>query len=513
MSNPLAFLRALLIYGICVPLAMYLGYLLATPLDRATWVAIGLILVIMILPLLLKWHHPFLIFCWNLNAVLFFLPGQPQFWLAMALASLAIALVQRTLNRHLAFITVWSLILPLLFLGLVILVTGWFTGGIGMRVMNSDLYGGRRYVLLFGAILGFFALCSREIPLEKSRLYLALFFLPGAIALLSSCFPFLNSRFYFIYLIFPADPYMIQAYSQSNVSFSDDLVRLSGLAYTSEAIFSFVMARYGIRALMQTQNWWRLLFFVAALILGLFGGFRSAVLLMGLTFCVLFCVEGLVRTRFLFIFLGAGILCLALALPFTRHMPLPVQRAMSFLPVEVDPIAAADAQASTEWRVRMWHIVWPEVPHYLFLGKGYGINAQDLELAQAGVLRGTMDSSEVSMMAGDYHNGPLSTLIPLGIWGALGFAWLLIAGTRFLWINWRYSPPELKTINAFMLSFFVAKIIFYIFVFGSLYSDLMTFTGLLGFSVCLNNGIRVPATAPRKQIILREHSQLQTARG
>jgi hypothetical protein len=514
MSNPLAFLRALLIYGACVPLAVYLGYLLATPLDLGTWVAVGLVLLMLLLPLLLRWHHPLLVFSWNLGAVVFFLPGQPQFWLLMAVVSLTMALVQRTLNRHLKFITVPSLVAPLVFLLVVIIVTGWFTGGLGLRITNSGTYGGKRYFLLIGAIFGFFAFCSRKIPPAKANLYLWLFFLPGLMALISSCFPLINSGFYFIYWIFPADPYMLQAYAnQTNTSFSDDMVRLSGLAVSSEAVFCFLLARYGIRALLQARNWWRLAIFLLVAIAGLFGGFRSVVVLMALVFCLLFWFEGLVRTRFFLLFIGFGILVACSVMPFTKQLPFTVQRALSVLPVEVDPIAAADAQASSEWRLRMWRIVLPEVPHYLLLGKGYGINAQDLELAQTGLRSGMVDSSEVAIMAGDYHNGPLSTIIPLGIWGVLGFTWLLAAGTRVLWKNWKHGPPELKRINTFLLSLFVAKIIFFLFVFGSLYSDMAAFVGLLGFGVSLNGGMWSPAVAPQGQIVLREHKLLRPAHG
>ena len=514
MSNPLAFLRALLIYGTCVPLAMYLGYLLASPLDLGTWVAVGLVLMTLLLPLLLRWHHPLLVFRWNLNAVVFFLPGQPQLWLLMAGISLVIALVQRTLNRQMKFITVGSLIAPLVFLALVIIVTAWFTGGMGLRVMNSDTYGGKRYIVLLGPMLGFFAFCSRKIPLAKANLYLGLFFLPGLVSLITSCFPLINSSLYFIYLIFPADPYMVQAYSnQPGAAFSDDMMRLSGLAVAGQALFFFLLARYGIRSLLKARNWWRLGILILAAVAGLFGGFRSVVLLMALIFCLVFWFEGLARTRFLFLFLAIGILCMSVTVPFTRHLPLPVQRALSFLPVEVDPVAAADAQASTEWRVRIWRIVLPEIPHYLFLGKGYGINAQDLELATSGMQHGLVDNSEVAMLAGDYHSGPLSTIIPLGIWGVLGLAWLLAAGTRVLWKNWKHGPPELKQINTFLLALFVAKIIFFIFVFGSLYSDLAAFIGPLAFGVSLNGGMWSPAVEPQRQIILRGHKLLQPARG
>jgi hypothetical protein len=515
MGNPLAIIRALLIYGICVPLAIYLGYLLATPLDLGTLMAVGFVLLVLVLPLLLRWHHPLLILSWNLNVVVFFLPGQPQLWLLMAGASLAIALVQRTLSRQSKFLLVRPLVLPVLFLLAVIVATGWFTGGLGLRIANSGTYGGKRYFLLIGAILGFFAFCSRRIPPEKANLYAGLFFLPGVMALFSSCFPLLNSAFYFMYLFFPADPYMVQAYTASSGggAFADDMVRLSGLAFFSQAVFCFLLARHGIRGLLQARNWWRAAFLLLAMVLGLYGGFRSVVVLMALIFGCLFWLEGLLRTRYFALLLAVGVLGMGVLVPFTRQLPLPVQRALSFLPVQIDPVAAADAQGSTEWRLRMWRVLLPEIPHYLLLGKGYGINAQDLELAQTSMQRGVVDDTELAMLAGDYHSGPLSTIIPLGLWGVLGFLWLLVAGTRVLWRNWKGSPPELQRINAFLLALFVAKIIFFLVIFGSLYSDLATFLGLLGLSVSLNGGISRPAVAPPPQTVLRDRKWLSPVRG
>jgi len=69
------------------------------------------------------------------------------------------------------------------------------------------------------------------------------------------------------------------------------------------------------------------------------------------------------------------------------------------------------------------------VPRYLLLGKGYSINPSDLEMAGAARFAHTAESGGVAIIAGDFHSGPLSLLIPLGIFGAIGFIWFLIALT------------------------------------------------------------------------------------
>src|ERR1035441_729724 len=99
MSNASALFRSLLVYGLCLPLAIFLGYLLANPLDLATVSVVTVLFFILTIPLLLRWHHAWLIATWNTTAMLFFLPGKPQVWIGLAGMSLLISILQYTLNR------------------------------------------------------------------------------------------------------------------------------------------------------------------------------------------------------------------------------------------------------------------------------------------------------------------------------------------------------------------------------------------------------------------------------
>src|SRR5213592_3742135 len=80
--------RSLLIYCICVPLALVLGYLISTPYDRTSFTVVGLVLLFLLVPLFLRWHHAWLIATWNMSVVLFFIPGRPLLWLPLAWVSL-----------------------------------------------------------------------------------------------------------------------------------------------------------------------------------------------------------------------------------------------------------------------------------------------------------------------------------------------------------------------------------------------------------------------------------------
>lgn len=500
MSNSFAILRALVIYGICLPLAIYLGYSLATPDDRGTLAVIGLILLVLLLPLLLHWHHLLLVCSWNMAAVVFFLPGKLELWIVMGYVSLTIALVQRALNRDMKFLKVKSVAIPLIFIAVVVVVTAWLTGGLGMRVMGDATYGAKRYLMIMSAIAGFFALTSRRIAPSRARWYVAVFFLAGLTAVIPDLVTVVSPSLYFIFLVFPADFTPIY---QANVDSFNHIARWGGLAMASQTLIYFLLSAYGIRAMLRRRYWWAGVLFVLAFGFLPFGGFRSGFILIVMTFVMIFYLEGLVRSRMLPALLAGSLLVSVSMLPFMNKLPLAVQRTFSFLPVQVDPVAMADAQASTEWRLRMWKTLLPQVPQYLMLGKGFGISGAELEFAQNMSYRGG-DSTEVASLAGDYHNGPLSVIIPLGIWGLLGFIWFLVAAIRVLYLNYQHSPPDLKRINTFLFAYFMVRTIFFFAIYGSLYAEFFIFTGLLGLSISLNGGISQPVVEPKPEISLKK---------
>jgi hypothetical protein len=50
----------------------------------------------------------------------------------------------------------------------------------------------------------------------------------------------------------------------------------------------------------------------------------------------------------------------------------------------------------------------------------------------------------------------------------------------------------MQLVNNFLLALFVSKIVFFFLVFGSVYSELFYFVGLVGLSIALNGGVRGP---------------------
>ncbi|MGZ5505998.1 MAG: hypothetical protein ACXWKH_06430 [Limisphaerales bacterium] len=501
MVNSFQFPRALIVYAIAVPLALILGFFLIAPESGLTWMLVGLLMFIAVLPWILKNHHTALVIGWGAFVNAFFLPGQPPLWLPLAALSLGISLLAAIIRGKRPFISVPLITRPLIFLTVIIVITAFSRGGIGARSLGGDSYGGKSYLMLLGAILGYFALTAQVITKRQAATLAGLYFLSSLTSLFSNIAYALGPAFYFLFHLFPAELVMNQVLQDYGGNLSG-LDRIVGVSFACTGLYSFLLIRYGIRGLLDVSKPWRLLLLIVSVVGVLFGGFRSMVVWFGLLFAVQFFLERLHKTRYLFVFLATGILGAAVVFGAANKMPLTVQRAFSFLPIDIDPAAKKDALGSTEWRIEMWRALQPEIPEYFWLGKGYSIDPTDLYLAQESVRRGIAQDYEPHMIVGNYHSGPLSTIIPLGIEGVIGFLWLCTAGTIALYRNYKHGAPELTRINTFLLTWFACRIFFFIFIFGALNYELFFFTGILGLSISINGGVR---RSPKRLSAVPQH--------
>jgi len=486
--------KSLFIFLFCVPLAVIFGVMLATPLDRSTLLLMLGGVLLLLTPILLTSHHVLLIVSWNAYMNAFFLPGRPYIWMLAAAASCFFILLTRTLNRgRMASLHEMSITLPLLTIGLVAYVVAQFTGGIGSQALGSEVYGGKRYFFLFAAIFGYFAISNIPIPAERRQLMGGLFFLSSITAVASNIAYMLGENFYWLFLLFPVEWALPQAASDYVVG---GFERIGGLAPASVALVAYMLIRYGVAGTFNIRYPWRMVVLVGAIVVGMFSGFRATLLQALLLFGLQFFAEGLHKTRHLLVLILSVTLVCAVVFPFANRLPLAVQRCLTLLPLDLDRTAIDAARGSTDWRLEMWRVVMPDVPKYLLVPKGFAIDPKDLYFSQQNISVRSSSPFEASLVAGDYHNGPLTLVIPFGIWGVLAFVWFCIASLRLLWHNYRYGEESIKNINTFMLVAFTAKLIYFNFIFGAYYLDLAYFTGIVGLSVSMNRGMARPAEAP-----------------
>jgi hypothetical protein len=503
MVNSAIIPRKLLILAVLLPLAAVVGYKLATPDSFTTIGLMGLLLFTLCIPLLIKWHHPMLIFAWNAVISLTFLPGSPQLWFIFCGASFFFSILNRLLTKQPTFQRVPSLIWPLLMLMLVTFVIAVSSGGVGLHSMGSETYGGKHYLFILFAILGFFALIGRRIPVEKANLYVGLFLLSGLTVMLPNLiYPF--PALYDLYRIFPADYAMNQA--MSDASRGAIIMRLNGIGFAGGFLFFYLCMRFGIGGIMDLSKPWRLIAFCGVLFAGLFGGFRSILVMSFLVFTIQFFIEKLHRTRLTLAFCVVGVLLAASLITFSQDLPLPVQRSLSIVPgLEIDPVAKYDAQATTEWRLQMWRLLLPQIPRYFWIGKGFLMDPTEYYLMNEAVKRGLAQDFDATMLTGGYHSGPLTLIIHLGVFAVIAFIWFVVAALVALYKNYKYGDERLRHINIFLLSYFLMRLIYFLVFYGHFTEDLYIFTGIVGLSMSLNAGISKPT---EEQVVVQPATTL-----
>lgn len=500
-------MRTLIIYAIIVPLALLLGYLLIDLTNSnfqsgSSLAVVGIIAGILVFPLLVRWHYPLLLFCWSATIIVFFIKTTPNLGQVMIVVSLGLSILERILNPNRHFIRVPSVTLPLLFFLIVVWITAKINGGIGMHAFGSDVYGGRKYLVLFIGIAGYFALTSRPIPPEKARLYASLYLLGGVTTLIGDLYPLAPSWAVFIFHVFPPSIGAIQE------GFDLGHTRLGGLGNAACAVYLWMLAQYGLRKIFFGGKLWRPVVLFLLVCLVLMGGYRTSLFLVGLSFIFLFFSEGLYRTRMLGLFILVGILGATIMIPLADKLPFTFQRALSFLPVHVSPEAQASADASTNWRKAMWTALLPQIPQHLLVGKGYAISTEDYnEMMGGGMGFASIDAGDQSLaLSGDYHNGMISVVMCFGAWGVVVIVWFICMGFRVMYYNMKYGRPELYTYNSMLFILYFNEMASYLSCLGGLTiaSDMMTFVGPIGMSIALNHGMCRP---PPKPMPLAETTQ------
>jgi hypothetical protein len=394
--------------------------------------------------------------------------------------------MHRALSKDMHFIRVPQITWPLICMIGVVIVTAKLTGGFGLRTLGSEIYGGRKYIFLLAGILSYFALTAQHIPANRIRLYVTLFFLGGLTLIIGDLFSAAPSSLQFIFWFFPPSIYTTGEFQLGET-------RLGGFTGAGIAILYCLMAIYGIRGIFLSRKLWRLFLFALAFVMIFLGGFRSAILEFGTIFTLVFFLEKMHRTKLFLVFLFAGSLMAVALIPLASHLPYTFQRSLAFLPLKVDPIARQDAQGTLNWRIEMWKALLPQVPQHLLLGKGFAITHEDYEMMGWNSPFQTVDASQQGLaLSHDYHNGPLSVVLPFGIWGVIVFLWFMVASLRVMYCNFRYGDPSLQTINTLLWAYLLFQFGSFVFLGGAFADNMMRFIGPLGLSIAINGGVRRP---------------------
>jgi hypothetical protein len=463
--------------AVLVAVSIVVGVFLADPLQLQSIGAVGLLAALILFPFIARYYGYVFAFSVSSGLTISFAPGSPYLWVAMAAMTLGFAALNRTLRKQQVYVHVPEIVRPLLCFTAVVVVTMLWRG-IGGQAFGSEQWGARRYYLLLGAVLAYFAFACLRVPTGKARLFAILFFGSGVLLFLTDLAFWSNGRMNWIFLFFNEESVAANMFTES------DIGRSQGAASVSIAVISVVLCTIGLRRLLEPRRWWLVLLLFGVLSYGLSGGFRSTIGLLGLLVGMLIWLEKLYRLQRLWPYIAVLGLVIVGILTFSESMPLNVQRAISFLPVEVDSIARADGENSTTWRLEIWKIGLQEVPRYLVIGKGFTYSGGDMEWVHN--MGASISAIEWALVGSWYHNGPLTLLVCLGLPGTITFIWLLVASGRWLRRQWLTGREDLRTINLFIYALFLERVIFFFVFYGQIELDVISFTSLVGFSLAIN---------------------------
>ncbi len=364
---------------------------------------------------------------------------------------------------------------------LVLIAVGAYSG-FGLRVLGSELWGGSPYaILVIAGVLLLSADVVRLTPRQWQYALVAMCLMTFIPAVAQSIYVFSGGRIFLQYMFVQPKGFIME--SLAAVSADTGVARFITdfgvtLLYIPLLLFADPMRGY--------RGGITLLAFVASLIVAGMSGSRYA-LIMVITF--IFCwslLEGR-RVRWgraLVVMLGAAVL-VAVAAPFARHFPLPIQRAISFVPwADISHMASHDAKGTAIWRMDVWErAIREDVPRYWLAGRGFAFNPREY----AGIQMQGLGIRDWAFVTGSYHNGPLSLLINLGITGLLvGLGFFISVGREHLrLLRQGFADDQVARMHRLMLAMFINQSVLFL----TLGGDVQNFFPVFLFQAMVLEGL------------------------
>jgi hypothetical protein len=143
---------------------------------------------------------------------------------------------------------------------------------------------------------------------------------------------------------------------------------------------------------------------------------------------------------------------------------------LTIFPGNWDPIAVANADDSTQWRVEMWRIVLNEdryIQNRIF-GDGYGFTRSELATMITEQMGGQgfygAARQESFMISGMFHSGPLSTIRYVGCIGLFIYTSLLVLMAARAWklIRSAEGTPYFPAVLFVGMSIIISPFVFYL---------------------------------------------------
>ncbi len=373
----------------------------------------------------------------------------------------------RTRNR----MTLTDLFMISVFLMLVI---AFIRNPVGVEALGSERVGGRPYFNIVVAALAWWILSRSQLStVSPTWLFIGLLSgrcADGVLATLLYYFP--ASEIFFA--DFYSSPVMTSGMQEDSAAaiLSESSERLGFFGFLVSPILIAMLSLGRPLSWLSVYKPWKPLLLVVLTFLLMKSGFRSALVVIG----AVALVAGYLRAgrKEVIKMAGIGVVLLLFAATFQNvlfNLPKSVQRTLSFLPGNWDPIAVAEGRESTEWRLFMWRqaLFTDRYIENKIIGDGFGIKKTDFAIMSYFAQHGAMeDSRENLMIVGNFHSGPVTTIRYIGYVGLALYMVMISLLAREGWTlckRFRGSPYE--AFCYFLCLPVIVEPLIYVFVFGS----------------------------------------------
>ncbi|HPA18087.1 MAG TPA: O-antigen ligase family protein [Verrucomicrobiae bacterium] len=337
--------------------------------------------------------------------------------------------------------------------------------GAGFRVLGSDTWGGMFYLRLLSGFAFVFATAQvRLSPKQWSRVF--------NFMMLTTFLPVMAD----VVLIFgfmPTPLFMFLRPS-SGIGFSmmaaqalEGIVRYLSAGTAGVILCLWIFSRASFDRLFGRAGLVYGPLLALAFGLAAVSGFRIRIL----EIVLFIAIAGALQRGWSFLrvslILGVAICGFAALYPVARHLPLPAQRSVAWLPgIDINASAKQDAQGTLNWRVELWKRAIEEAPKYLVVGKGYSFLGE--ESMDAYTFRG-LDELRWAVVSSSYHNGPLSMLLGLGVPGLIASMLWIASMVRYAITSLR-RPWQSQIIQLLFLAA-ATRLLVSVAIFFTLYGD------------------------------------------
>ncbi len=381
----------------------------------------------------------------------------------------------------------------LIYINLAYLATVFARNPVGFWAMQSSMVGGRPYfeiALAFGA----FAVLSRvQITAFLAQTFPYFFVVPAwcigildVVGRLSPQVGYALNSFYS-----GVGSRSVTEAFQQEASLGE--TRMVGMQFAGLSSVLALCARYNPITLISPLYPFRVLMLAVAFGAIFVSGFRGLLLF---SFAALF-LSMVLRGSLKHLWVAAAAMLTVIVLLISLQgsvlqLPRTMQRALSWLPGDWDPVALGDAEDSSRWRFEMWEWAWNDerIMRDKAWGQGFGLSIDDMNLI-ASMLTSSVPGKnmlggsdrEQFMITGTLHSGPLSAIKYIGVAGLFLYFILLC----YMAYSALLLCKNARDSNAFPLALFISIPIIYepfnfVVIFGALensYPQTLFWAGLL----------------------------------